>query len=103
TTGKLTVWSMNSVTRLATTALAASYDSTDVKAVGTGDFNGDGKTDIVWQRQSNGDVSVFMMNGLVRYGGSLVNPGSTPNGPGTSATRVAAVGDIDGDGKPDIV
>ena len=30
--------------------------------VGTGDFNGDGKTDILW-RNTNGDVAIWQMNG----------------------------------------
>jgi hypothetical protein len=30
----------------------------------TGDFNGDGRTDILW-RNSNGDASVWFMNGTV--------------------------------------
>jgi hypothetical protein len=30
--------------------------------VGTGDFNGDGKSDILW-RNSNGDVGIWLMNG----------------------------------------
>jgi FG-GAP repeat len=30
--------------------------------VGTGDFNGDGKSDILW-RNSNGDLGIWLMNG----------------------------------------
>ena len=30
--------------------------------VGTGDFNGDGKGDILW-RNSNGDIGIWLMNG----------------------------------------
>ena len=33
--------------------------------VGTGDFNGDGKSDIVW-RDSGGNTSIWLMNGASR-------------------------------------
>ena len=37
--------------------------------VGTGDFNGDGKGDILW-RNTNGDVAMWLMNGT-----QLLSPG----------------------------
>ena len=33
------------------------------KIVGTGDFNGDGKSDILWQ-DTSGDVAIWLMNGV---------------------------------------
>jgi hypothetical protein len=36
--------------------------------VGTGDFNGDGKSDILWH-DSNGNVAIWEMNGT-----SVLNP-----------------------------
>jgi hypothetical protein len=30
----------------------------------TGDFNGDGKADILWRNATTGDVAIWFMNGL---------------------------------------
>jgi hypothetical protein len=47
-------------------------------AVGNGDFNNDGHSDILWQN-ANGQVAVWEMNGINRIGGGPVsaNPGAT--------------------------
>ncbi len=45
--------------------------------IGTGDFNGDGKSDILWQN-SDGTPGFWLMNGTTLNGGGLVtNPGAT--------------------------
>jgi hypothetical protein len=44
--------------------------------VGTGDFDGDGKTDVLWQHKDSGARSVWLMNGTVRA--SVVNLGNVP-------------------------
>ena len=56
---------------------------------GEGDFNGDGKADILW-RNSDGTVAIWLMNGLTQAsaGGLGVVP--------TSWT-IAGVGDFDGE------
>src|SRR5262249_40855777 len=43
---------------------------------GTGDFNGDGKGDILWHNTTTGQVVVWLMNGPNVIGGGL--PGSLP-------------------------
>jgi len=63
---------------------------------GTGDFDGDGKTDILWRDTATGAVSIWLMNGATIAGG------------GTFATMpaswsIAATGDFDDDGKTDIL
>ena len=59
-------------------------------AVGTGDFNGDGLSDILWQN-SSGEVVIWEMNGTNVIGsGSLGNPGPSWHAIGT--------GDFNGDG-----
>jgi hypothetical protein len=47
-------------------------------AIGTGDFNGDGHSDILFQNTS-GQASVWEMNGTTLVGGGAVspNPGSS--------------------------
>jgi hypothetical protein len=44
-------------------------------AAGIGDFNGDGKSDLVW-RDSSGDTSIWFMNGV-----SVASTGSVGNIP----------------------
>jgi hypothetical protein len=70
--------------------------STDLKIVGTGDFNGDGKTDIVWENTVTGKRVVWLMNGTTFS--SAVNLLNTP-----IEWHIAAVPDIYGNGKPDIL
>ena len=63
---------------------------------GVGDFDGDGRSDILW-RHTNGQVAIWHMAGGVRAGES--NPGG--NNPVTWA--IQGVGDFDGDGRSDIL
>jgi hypothetical protein len=44
------------------------------RAVGTGDFNKDGNSDILWQNKSTGQVSIWEMDGNTRIGGGAVTP-----------------------------
>jgi hypothetical protein len=34
--------------------------------VGTGDYNGDGKSDILWRHATRGEVRVWLMNGAAK-------------------------------------
>ena len=63
--------------------------------MGTGDFNGDGKADILWQND-DGMPAIWEMNGT-----SIIGGGALPN-PGPS-WHVAGTGDFNGDGKTDIL
>jgi hypothetical protein len=62
---------------------------------GAGDFNGDGKADILWQNTS-GQAAVWQMDGHSLIAGANVgfNPGP--------AWQVHGTGDFNGDGKADI-
>ena len=62
---------------------------------GTGDFNGDGKGDILW-KDNAGNVAIWLLNGLsVLQAGGLGNVGTSWN--------VAETGDYNRDGKSDIL
>ena len=63
----------------------------------TGDMNGDGYVDLVWQNAGNRAIAYWSMNNInMVAGGSL---GSLPSG----AWEVRTVADLNADGKPDLV
>ena len=63
--------------------------------MGTGDFNGDGKSDIVW-RDDSGNTSIWLMNGA-----AVSSAGGIGNVPTTWS--IAQTGDYNGDGKSDLL
>jgi hypothetical protein len=72
------------------------WDTPDAAApVRQSDFNGDGKSDILW-RNTNGTVAAWIMNGLVvaQSGGFGAIAGDW---------SVSGIGDFNGDGKSDIL
>jgi hypothetical protein len=54
---------MDGVT-LSASAYLYSVADTNWEIVGTGDFNGDGKTDILWRHYSTGQNAVWFMDGV---------------------------------------
>jgi uncharacterized delta-60 repeat protein len=60
-----------------------------------GDFNGDGKADLVWTNKQTGDRSMWFLNGDAMSGGASL--GVVP-----VAWTASATADFDGDGKVDI-
>jgi hypothetical protein len=61
------IWYMDGATRLSTATLAWSPDVT-WEARGVGDFNKDGKNDILWWNNSTGAVSLWFMDNTNRLG-----------------------------------
>ena len=66
--------------------------------VGMGDFDGDGRADILWRNSSTGDDYVFFMDGVTVKAGS-----NYTNGVADQSWQVAGVGDFDGDRRADIL
>jgi hypothetical protein len=60
-----------------------------------GDFNGDGKSDIVW-RDNTGNTAIWLMNGATVS--SAVVGGGVP-----TTWSIALVGDYNGDGMSDLL
>ncbi|MBA2303532.1 MAG: VCBS repeat-containing protein [Acidobacteria bacterium] len=96
--GSIAAWVMNGTTLVSGTLVARVAD-TNWKIAGTGDLDGDGYSDLVWQNIANGQLSAWLMRGQnVRE----TSPLSLPQVEST-AWRIRAVGDLDGDGKADLL
>jgi hypothetical protein len=74
-------------------ALAAS----GANAASPGDFNGDGRADILWRNSSTGENYLYLMNGTTIAGEGYLRTVADQN------WRIAGVGDFNGDGKADIL
>jgi hypothetical protein len=79
-------------------AASLNNPGTGWQVAATGDFNGDGRSDILW-RNSNGMVLDWLGQA---NGGLADNAGASLSNPGT-AWQVAATGDFNGDGRSDIL
>src|SRR6202040_2338201 len=75
-TGAPTIW-LNSNGTIPASSATLANPGPSWHIVGTGDFNGDGDADIVWQN-TNGTPGIWLMNGTtVISEGPLPNPGAT--------------------------
>jgi hypothetical protein len=70
---------------------------TVVRRVNLGDFNGDGKDDILWREDRTGQNAVWLLNGA-----SISSSGYLPSLTDLN-WQVVGVGDFNGDGKADIL
>ena len=98
--GSIGVWFMNGVARLSYTTFTPAWAADpNWKIVGVGDFNADGKPDLVWQHQSSGSIGVWFMNGVARLSYTTFTPAwaADPN------WKIVGAGDFNADGKPDLV
>ncbi|NLI80363.1 MAG: hypothetical protein GX443_01570 [Deltaproteobacteria bacterium] len=66
---------------------------------GLADFNGDGKTDFLWQHQRTGQIYVWLMNGLNATVGLPIQVSPLPE----PTWQIQAAADFNGDGKTDIL
>ncbi|MBK7972906.1 MAG: VCBS repeat-containing protein [Deltaproteobacteria bacterium] len=98
--GSLSVWLMNGAQRLAQRPLDPSHTpGASWHVVGSGDFNGDAKADLLLQNSSTGAMKVWFMNAMHKFGEADVTPSSIAD----PKQVVVAVADMNGDGRPDVV
>jgi hypothetical protein len=96
--GYLAAWMLNGTAVKVEVGISHSMPDVNWEVGGTGDFNADGKADIVWRNKQNGAVGVWFMDrtqvlGAVSF--SLAQVETT--------WKIAGVGDFNEDGHADIL
>jgi hypothetical protein len=99
TTGALAVWTMNGGTVSSAQMLSASVPDLAWQVVGTGDLDGDGLADVVWQHDGDGAVAAWLARGTQVFSGRVL---SIPRVPDTD-WRIRGIADFNADGFADLV
>lgn len=101
-TGLLTDWLGTvdgSFTDNSANALNGAADTNWI-TLGSGDFNGDGRTDILWRNLNTGAITDWLGNA---NGSFTDNAAHALNGSAATSWQINGVGDFNGDGRSDII
>jgi hypothetical protein len=106
TTSQVAIWEMNG-TQIASAGFTTLGSSTvgapaGWTILGAADFNGDGKSDILWQT-GNGGAAIWEMNGAQIVAANYTLQGSTIVGAPGPDWHVIGSGDFNGDGDSDLL
>ena len=94
--GEIYFWRLNGST-IMSSALVARLTDLDWKAVGSGDYDGDTKDDLMWRHELTGQVYYWRMNG------STIMSSAAVARPSDLKWHVVGSGDYNGDTKDDLM
>jgi hypothetical protein len=77
TSGNVAVWEMNGTTVSNPNTAGVGNVVTSFHIAGSGDFNGDGYSDVLW-RDTSGNVAVWFMNGTTVLNPNTAGVGNVP-------------------------
>jgi len=95
TTGQLSAWHLNGTTVVGSRWLEPSSVNPVWKMSGSADLNRDGKADLIWHNATTGELTYWLMDGVLNY-----SAGFLP-GPVDPSWQIASVRDFNNDGNPD--
>ncbi len=103
--GTLADWTMNGSSILSSDAITSGGVAVTPDAswsvAGIGDFNGDGRRDVLW-RNTSGEVSAWLMNGSsIATSGDLTSGGAAASP--DASWSIAGIGDFNHDGFSDVL
>ncbi len=96
------IWRMSGTTHIGDISLDSATDLNQ-RIVGTGDFNGDGKSDILWRNAATGKLSLWFTNFVNQQVQITKSDVADIPGNGDLGWSVAGTGDMNNDGKSDII
>jgi hypothetical protein len=99
--GHIAAWFLNGTTLIDGSLLTPGTLSPSWQIRGAGDFNADGKPDLVFE-DSDGSIAVWYMNGTTLIDAFYTNPRFISS-IGDRNWILSGVGDINSDGKPDLI
>lgn len=103
TTGQNAIWQLNNFAIGNSALIDPVITDANWKLVTTGDFNGDGKADMLWRNTATGENAVWLRNGFNAF-----DPNSAENSRRVITTapigwNIVGTSDLNGDGNDDIV
>src|SRR6266705_2412970 len=96
-TGETYIWLMNGLSTASQGSVALVDPALGWQVQGVGDFDGDGRADILWRNLLTGENYIYLMNGLTIASEGYLRTVAD------QAWQVKGIGDFDGDGTADIL